>query len=281
MHCASICQSTCRTTFLWTRHMADASNRGVIVVPCDVQPAEIASHSHKVLDSSTGGHATTRNGTDTTSVDRRRTVAADREWTCGEMTWTYCHFRDEVVCARLEAAASGVGLRSLEQREQREPLPQGSTTTDENEAQLPLRMGNRAPADRWYLGRDRRVVSRLYMTGYSQTNEVEGQSELRSSPSCPDTLFDRYRDLGVKSAPEGITIQLGDPLLFWQFVLLILCIKRYNQRIHDPLSFSMKDTPLSLPDGLQNQGRRKPKQWAMGGCFGSSRLSITEQRRPN
>ena len=79
MHCASICQSTCRTTFLWTRHMADASNRGVIVVPCDVQPAEIASHSHKVLDSSTGGHATTRNGTDTTSVDRRRTVAADRE----------------------------------------------------------------------------------------------------------------------------------------------------------------------------------------------------------
>ena len=64
------------------------------------------------------------------------------------MTWTYCHFRDEVVCARLEAAASGVGLRSLEQQEQREPLPQGSTTTDENEAQLPLRMGNRAPADR-------------------------------------------------------------------------------------------------------------------------------------
>ena len=52
------------------------------------------------------------------------------------------------------------------------------------------------------------------MTGYSQTNEVEGQSELRSSPSCPDTLFDQYRDLGVKSAPEGITIQLGDPLLF-------------------------------------------------------------------
>lgn len=102
-------------------------------------------------------------------------------------------------------AATAAGWDFSQQREQREQLPLGSKTTDENDTRLQLRRENTVQAGRQCSGMNRRAEKRLHMTRGRRDNEVEGRSEPQSPPSYLDEPFDRYRDLRVKSVPARIT----------------------------------------------------------------------------